>query len=207
MTRDEFATFAAAIRTYFVKEKILPDNKAMELWYMQLQDLDYEVASLALGKWVSTNKWSPSIAELRQYATSITLGSVKDWGEAWEEVRKAIRKYGQYNEPEALESLDELTREAVKRLGFKHICISEEIEIERANFRMIYEKLAQRKTVDNQLPPKVKEMIEMATERLTLEPPNELDGFKIPEKNEEIKTIPGSSEIYEQVKKRLHYAE
>ena len=65
MNRKEFALFASALRTYYPREKLLPNEQAMELWFNQLQDIPYKVAELTLNKWVATNKWSPSIADIR----------------------------------------------------------------------------------------------------------------------------------------------
>lgn len=117
------------------------------------------MAELTLNKWVATNKWSPSIADIREAATDLTQGEAKEWGDAWQEVLNAISKYGSYREIEALESLDDVTRQTVKRLGFKNICMSEEIQVDRANFRMIYENELQRQKQKAQLPPSVKSLI------------------------------------------------
>lgn len=64
MTKKEFATFAMALQTYFPREQLLPNQQAMELWYMQLKYLPLPIAEMALQKWVATNKWSPSISEI-----------------------------------------------------------------------------------------------------------------------------------------------
>lgn len=163
MNKKDFAIFASALRTYYPKEKLLPNEQAMELWYNQLQDIPYQVAEAVLIKWVATNKWSPSIAEIREQAAAIVSGETKDWGEAWESVVRAIRYYGSYKEDEALESLDEVTRQTVKQLGFKNLCFSEELNIERANFRMIYEQNAKRQKERSQLPPKYRELLSKVT--------------------------------------------
>lgn len=159
MNKKQFALFASALRTYYPKEKLLPNEQAMELWFMQLQDIPYEVAEVTLNKWVATNKWSPTIADIREQATTLKNGEVKDWGDAWHEVLSAISKYGSYRELEALESMDKTTRKVVERLGFRNICLSESIDHDRANFRMIYEQLIHREKQDAQLPPKVKELM------------------------------------------------
>lgn len=166
MTKQEFSLFAAALRTYYPKEKILPNEQAMQLWYTQLQDLDYKLAVLVLNKWVATNKWSPSIADIREQAAEANKGQSKDWGEAWHDVLLSIGKYGSYQEQAALESFDELTRQAVKRLGYRNICLSEDINVDRANFRMIYEQLEQRQKQDAQIPSKLKEMLEQVSKPL-----------------------------------------
>lgn len=159
INKKEFAIFASALRTYYPKENILPNEQALELWYKQLQDIPYNVAELTLNKWVATNKWSPSIADIREQATGITQGAAKDWGEAWQDVLRAISNYGSYREEEALDGFDEVTRQVVKRLGFKNICMSEDIQVDRANFRMIYEQEQHRQRQDAQLPQKLKALI------------------------------------------------
>ena len=151
MTKQEFSIFASALRTYYPREALLPNQQAMELWYRELQDIPYTVAEAGLRKWVATNKWSPSIADIREITVEVAHGDIAEWGEGWEQVLKAIRLYGTYREAEAMSSLDELTRTCVERLGFKNICMSENIATERANFRMMYEQLAERKKKQQQM--------------------------------------------------------
>lgn len=161
MTKKEFALFVAALKTYYSKEeKLLPNNQAVELWFNQLNDIPYDVLVLALNKWVATNKWSPSIAEIRATAAEIVNGEQADWGDGWEQVLRAIRMYGSYNVGAALDSLDDITRQCVERIGFREICRSENISVERANFRMLYEQLAERKKKSYQLPASLSQLIE-----------------------------------------------
>lgn len=159
MDRKEFATFAAALRTFYPKEQLLPNQQAMELWYRELQDIPYRVAETALRKWVATNKWSPSIAEIREAVTGISKERIPDWSEAWENVLTAVRTYGSYQPQEAMASLDERTRSCVRRVGFRNICMSENISVERANFRRIYEAAAERDAHEMALPAPVKQAI------------------------------------------------
>lgn len=159
INKKEFAIFASALRTYYPKENILPNAQAMELWFKQLSDIPYNVAEVTLNKWVATNKWSPSIADIREQATGITQGEAKEWGDAWREVVRAIEYYGSWREKEALESLDETTRKVVKQLGFRNLCFSENLQNDRANFRMSYERQVERAKQDAQLPPKLKALI------------------------------------------------
>ena len=151
MDKKEFALFASALRTYYSKENLLPNSQAMELWFRQLMDIPYPVAEATLNKWVATNKWSPSIAEIRELAAEIQNGKLPDWGEAWEETCKAISRYGYYRPKEALESLRPLTRETVNRLGFSNLCMSENPTADRANFRTCYEILAKREQARQQV--------------------------------------------------------
>lgn len=49
MTKREFGLFAAAIRTYYPRENILPNEQAHDLWFRQLQDAMGGLGALALG--------------------------------------------------------------------------------------------------------------------------------------------------------------
>ena len=159
MEKNEFAMLAAAIRTYYPRESILPNQQAMELWYRELKDIPFPVAEAALRKWVATNKWSPSIAEIREMTVNVTQGDEPTWGEAWEKALHAVRRYGMYRPKEALDSLDPLTRRCVENVGFREMCMSENIAVERANFRMIYETLAERRKTEQQLALPLREAI------------------------------------------------
>lgn len=160
MTKKEFSLIALALRAYFPKENnFIPNEQAMKLWYFQLKDLDYKVAEAAVNKWAATNKWSPTIADLRETALTITLGELPEWGEAWQEVTLAIRRYGSYRAGDALKSLSPLTKKVVERLGYLQLCASENIAADRANFRMIFEQLAAREKKQAQLPEGLKVLI------------------------------------------------
>lgn len=152
MNKQEFATFAMALRTYYPKENILPNKEAMALWFRDLQDIPFPIAEAALRKWVATNKWSPSIAEIREMTSGIQHGEQLTWGEAWECVLRAVRKHGSYGKREALASLDPLTRKCVENIGYMDICMSENIMVERAHFQRIFEIYAQRERTSHQVP-------------------------------------------------------
>lgn len=160
MTKREFSMIASALRTYYPKENILPNEPAMQLWYDLLQDIPYDVLQIALKQWVVTNKWSPSVSELRQAAIAICeKDNPHDWGEAWQKVLKAISKYGSYQEAEALASFDDLTADCVRNIGWRTLCFSEEISVERANFRKLYEIKTERHKEMVLLPESIRTLI------------------------------------------------
>ena len=161
MTKQEFVKIADAMRTYFPRFEILPNREALELWYLELKDIEYEVAATALRRYVATNKFPPSIAEIREQAAEVTDKSLEaDWGNAWNQVTRAIQNYGMWDTEKAMESMDEITRECVMRLGWKELCMSENPTADRANFRMIYEQLRTKKREAAAIPLEVKENIQ-----------------------------------------------
>lgn len=152
MEREQFKILCKGMKAVYTQESFLPDADAFNIWYSLLGDLEYPVLNAAIQKYMLTNKFPPTIADLREIATTISCGEIPDWGEGWEKVLSAIRRFGSYRETEALATMDELTRTCVKRMGFRNICLSENIAADRANFRMIYEQIAERTKKEFALP-------------------------------------------------------
>lgn len=158
MTKQEFMKIAAAINTYYPKDKPFPNNAAMQLWYEEFKDLPYEAVVIGLRRHVNVSKWCPTIAELKDAIVTNVAGE-KDWGEHWEIAVKAIQRYGRYQEEEALASMDPLTRQVVKRLGYKDLCGSENQMQDRANFRMVFEQVVGNEYERAALPTELQEKI------------------------------------------------
>ena len=159
MDFDKFKILVKALKSVYTKDNFLPDADSIKIWYQLLKDIPYEVLNIAIQKYMMSNVFPPTIADLRELSAEITEGQIKDWGDGWEQVLRAIHSYGSYREKEALESMDELTRTCVKRMGFRNICLSENISADRANFRMMYETLANRKKEDSKISLTVKTKI------------------------------------------------
>lgn len=165
MTRQEFGKIAMAIRTYYPKERILPDDYAVELWFDALKDLDYQTARYAVKKWAETNQWSPSISDIRGMCATMVHGDFNTWEEEWQKVCKAIREYGYMREEDALNSLPKTTRIIVTRLGYQNLCASENPAVDRANFRDIYNNLINKEKEREKLSEPIRKVIDTATER------------------------------------------
>lgn len=152
MEREQFKILCKGMKAVYTQESFLPDADAFNIWFALLGDLEYSVLNAAIQKYMLTNKFPPTIADLREIATTICTGEIPDWGEGWEKVLMGIRKFGFYRETEALATMDELTKTCVKRLGWRNLCLSENANHDRANFRMIYEQLAERTKKESAMP-------------------------------------------------------
>lgn len=158
MTKHEFMKIADAIKTYYPRENPFPNTSAVQLWYEEFKELTYEDAVCGLRRHVNTSKWCPTIAELKSAIVTNVAGS-KDWGVAWNECVRAINRYGQYQEDEALESMTPMTRQVVKRLGYKELCRSDNQMQDRANFRMVFEQVTSNEYERAALPTGLQEKI------------------------------------------------
>lgn len=159
MTRQEFNGFVKAMRTYYKKEQLFSNEAEIELWYRQLNDIPNRVATAALDKWVNISKWSPTIADIREMTVDVKRGDAPDWSEGWMKVNLAIKRYGRYRPAEAMESLDPITRKAVKNLGFQNLCDTEDIGYYTRRFQQIFETEAKREQMRYQLPLGLQETI------------------------------------------------
>ena len=171
MDKEEFKVLVKGMKAVYSQPTFIPDQDAFNVWYSLINDLTYEVCNVAIQKYMLANKYPPTIADIRELATTVRFGELPNWSESWENVIRAIRRYGSYNEAEALNSLDDLTRQAVIRLGFRNLCMSENIAVERANFRMIYEQLAERLKDKQNTPLQLQQTIDLLLEsnRMMLE--------------------------------------
>lgn len=151
MNEKEFAMIALAVRTVYSNFKVMPDKASANIWFEMLKDIPYKQINLALKEYISTNKYPPTIADLRELASNYNNMPVPDFGEAWEEVINAIRKHGYMEVENAYASMSPLTVKCVKRIGWQNICMSENVTADRANFRMIYETEQKRERERNQL--------------------------------------------------------
>lgn len=152
MDKKEFKAFADAMKTYYPREQLLPNMQALELWYQALKDIPMQVAEAALRAWVSTNKWSPTIAEIREMCVDVKRGDAPEWSEGWMMTQRAIQRFGRYRPGEAMASLDPITRETVKRLGFHNLCDTEDIGYYAKRFQQTFEVMAKREQMKLQLP-------------------------------------------------------
>ena len=114
MNAKEFGFLADAIKTYFPRDNVLPTENAMRLWYSELKDIPYQLAHLALQKYVCTNKFAPTIADIREQVAELNNQNEEELNEtvAWSLVLNAIRHSAYYSNEE-FEKLPPVVRRAV----------------------------------------------------------------------------------------------
>lgn len=144
MTFDEFKTLAKGLKSAYTTPNFLPDEYAIKVWYRFLGDLPCDLATMAVQKYISTNRFPPTIADIREMVADMMTEST-DWSKSWQDVTRYISLYGIPNESKAYDAMDEYTKEAVKRLGWKNLCMSQNQTADRANYRMVYEAIIKEK--------------------------------------------------------------
>jgi len=159
MTSPEFQKFFRYINS--VTTDTNPSPEKTQVYWDALNDLEFNVAMVAARKVITTleNPFLPMPAVFRGAALHVTGQAIQAAPDAYAEVLKAIRYYGSYREQEALQSLPPLTRKAAEAIGWKGLCLSEEPDVIRGQFRMAYEALEKREVVEAKTPQKLKDVI------------------------------------------------
>jgi hypothetical protein len=168
MTPKEIFTLMSIATANFPNLQEKDMRPTLTLWDKALSDMPYEVAEKAVIKVLSTSRFFPTVAEIREAAVHITQPRSLDHMEAWGLVLDAIRKYGYYREKEAIESLPQEVAEMVKQFTWRDLCLSETPQTLRAQFRMAWETRAKRTDELKQLPTEIRTMIEDVTKNMKL---------------------------------------
>lgn len=129
------------------------------LWEKSLADIPYDIAESAVIKVLSTSKFFPTIADIREATAQITQPRTIDAMEAWGLILEAIRKHGYYNEGNAMRSLPDDVAQMAKRFTWRELCLSEHPDTLRAQFRMAWETQSKRTNELKSLPPDIRMML------------------------------------------------
>ena len=114
MTREEFKTLVKGMKAVYAQPTFIPDQDAFNVWFELLKDIPYQQANVAIQKYMLTEKFPPTIADIREKATQIveSVDNSMSELEAWSLVRKAVRNSG-YHSVEEFEKLPEACQRAV----------------------------------------------------------------------------------------------
>ena len=123
------------------------DDARLRLYVEMLSDIPPQILEASVKKLIMTNKFLPSIAEIREVAYDIkgiiSGTAAPDESEAWGEVIKAIRSVGYYGKPKFSH---EAITVAVNNIGWQDICMTtnEGMNILRSQFRRAYQLSVER---------------------------------------------------------------
>jgi hypothetical protein len=125
------ATVAAAFPKY--QERNL--SMTAKIWQVALGDISPRILNVALIKLLMTQRFFPTIAEIREAAENLSPKAHPSAEEAWGEVNRHLCRSGApaYSDP--------LIVKAIEAIGWSTIASSENIGVERAHFLRFYETM------------------------------------------------------------------
>lgn len=92
------------IQVAYNKPELINTDEARQLWFYELKDIPGDVAMLAAERHIQTEKFPPTIADIRKHSAEILKREDMSEIEAWGYVRKAVNNglYGYLEEFERL---------------------------------------------------------------------------------------------------------
>lgn len=140
------------------------DALTRDAWYELIKDMPRQLVVEAIKSYAASHVWAPSIAELRAEVLKAANPDLRiDADEAWGLVVQAIRKYGYTRPQEALASLPEPVARCARRFGWRELCLSEEPDVVRGQFRRAYETQFAREKTDALIPAHVQQRLALLT--------------------------------------------
>lgn len=162
MEREEFKILVKAMKAVYANPTFIPDQDAFNVWYELLKDIPYKLAEIAIQKHMLTEKFPPTIADIRTKATEITEMEEINELAAWSMVYKAICNSG-YNSVEEYNKLPPIVQKAVgDPANLREWALMDEKMISSARARFIdsFKIVERRMKEDAKLPANIKALID-----------------------------------------------
>lgn len=116
-----------------------PTAETVTVWCAALSDLDRDLARLVASEIISTDSRWPTIAEFRRRYASHAGVLAPTPAEAWAEVQRAASTHGRH---EVISWSHPAIAQAVAAIGWWQLCMSENPDTVRAQWRRAYEEFA-----------------------------------------------------------------
>lgn len=150
MTKAQTAKLLAVVAAAYPSFEV--DETRVEVWRELLGDLDFELLGVAVRRHITSSRFAPTVAEIREQAMRASGSEQMTAGEAWGAVHEAVQIYGYYRPQEGLDSLPPLVARAAKQIGWSQICLETEVGVLRGQFMRVFEQLARRAEREETLP-------------------------------------------------------
>ncbi len=152
MSSDDFRPILAYLK---IETRRDFDELAVKVWFDGLQDLPTEAVRIAAKRFVIEDGEWLTLAKIRRLAMEHIHGKLLDHGDAFELVMKAVRCMGSYDSANAMAAMPPIVRLAILQCGgFGVFCDSppNERNTLRAQFRMVFQDIAEREEKFRALP-------------------------------------------------------
>lgn len=173
MTKQEAAGLVAMAAASYpgMQEKNLAP--VAQVWMELLSDMPLDLAKKAVLKHITTSKFFPTIAELRQHAKDLTrpaipLSPEEAWDEVMTKIRNQTKGYSSLTVKRAVEAVGGLNA-----IGYTDMA---ELGFVRAHFMRTYEAFTRRAEIDEEMGTFENLLERIEQKRLEREKPKEIGG-------------------------------
>lgn len=125
MTRADAAKLIGIIiMAYPNFDKFKDENQiksTVDLWAMMFSNDDSNIVGLAVKKHIATNKWPPSVAEIREIMLEMQAPDLIAPYQAWLAVSDYLDAHGEYGGSETLHTLPPLIGRVIECIGYHNL--------------------------------------------------------------------------------------
>jgi hypothetical protein len=158
MSIDETGLILAFLATIYPPHlSVRVDAATIKIWQSLLSDLPYAAINSAVKAWVATNKYPPTIADLRAMLTPAEQRSPE---EAWSLLYSAIKKGGFYDRGLAQDIMGDLWCLVEKDWSYYAGLLEEDVPNEKSRFLKMYAAFVHREKVQAQIPAILQKQLE-----------------------------------------------
>ena len=173
-------TFEETMALLYLAKKLFPRDKSMggstremaeigEAWSELLQDIPFELGKAAVAAHAASSPYAPAVSEIRAYARKLTEPPRLSADEAWAVALGTIRRYGcspvrdvatgKFPHERARENTPPEVWRVMELMGYRSMCMSENIDVLRAQFIRAWERQEQVRREREQLLPFLPEAV------------------------------------------------
>jgi hypothetical protein len=160
VTREQVKTMLAYMTTVYTA-RLMPEVTAtvIDVWWELLQDIPFELAEPAIKKLASTERFPPTIADIRAAVTHVPEEDTSA-EEAWSKMYGAILKFGVYGKEDAEQYLGKLWEFVGKEWRYYCTMLEDQVPNEKARFINMYKAYAKKAKYMAQIPETVRQRLE-----------------------------------------------
>lgn len=144
MNKVDTAKLVTLLSAVFASFK--PTNETLDAYYELFIDMEGVDVLEAAKNLIKTKDRQPTISEIRKEVLKNKKLLPISKGDAWQLVREGSRKYGYDGFEKLSKELPHEVLRAVKIIGWRDICFSENIDVVRAHFWRAYEEIVESQT-------------------------------------------------------------
>ena len=140
-----------------------------KVWSELLQDIPFELGKAAVAAHAACSPYAPAVSEIRAYARKLTEPPRLSADEAWAVALGTIRRYGcspvrdvatgKFPHERARENTPPEVWRVMELMGYRSMCMSENIDVLRAQFIRAWERQEQVRREREQLLPFLPEAV------------------------------------------------
>ena len=162
MTREETKTVLAMIATVYPKNLLSEiTDMTVNVWYELLKDLPYDVIQAATTAWLTTNRYPPTISDLRGFVFREVSSNNDTPEQEWNKIVIAIQKYGHTQRERAREYLGDLWEYMSDEWNYYCKMLETEMPYEKNRFIKRREVAIKREREQMQIPSVIREKLAM----------------------------------------------